>query len=236
MTRPIRVVLADDHTVLRVGLRSFLEEQTTPEIQVVGEAATGEDALNLVEKLYPDLLLLDLSMKGMGGLATAIELRRRGLNVRILVLTQYAESIYLRRLLEAGANGYILKSARGEELLSAIRAVMNGGTYIDPSLAGSFFSCVINGSSAPSQSAEEAYARLTPRERQVLKLVAEGFTNKEIAASLDLAVKTVMTHRMNLMDKLNIRNRSKLIQFAISVGLVPMPGNPGKGEPDGFDG
>lgn len=219
MRARITMVLADDHVVLRVGLRAFLEEQTDPTIEVVGEASTGEEAIDLVERLRPDILLLDLAMPGLGGMGATIELRRRGSQVRILILTQYAESVYLRRVLEAGANGYILKTARGEELLSAIRAVMTGGTYIDPSLAGKLVNRTLSDKDPPA-SDEEAYARLTPRERQVLKLVAEGYSNKEIAASLDLAVKTVMAHRANLMDKLDIHNRSKLIQFAIRTGLV----------------
>jgi len=226
-----RLVLADDHVVLRVGLRSFLEDQTEPTIKVVGEASSGEEALALVEAQSPDLLLLDLSMAGMGGLETAIELRRRGLPVRILVLTQYSESILLRRLMEAGVNGYILKSARGEELLAAVRAVLAGGTYIDPSLAGSLMSTALSGDERPPGSEEDAWARLTPREKQVLKLVAEGYTNKQVAEALGLAVKTVMAHRFNLTEKLGIHNRSKLIQFAIRVGLVQIGQAPRSGQP-----
>ncbi len=212
-----RVVLADDHVVLRVGLKAFLEEQNDPSIQVVGEASSGEEAVEHVEQLAPNLLLLDLSMKGMGGLETTIELRKRGSTVRILVLTQHAEAVFLRRLLEAGANGYVLKSARGEELLVAIRALLRGGTYIDPSLAGAVMASSDTGQQPLD---EESYARLTQRERQVLKLVAEGYTNKEIARSLSLSVKTVMAHRFNMMEKLDIHNRSKLVRFAIRVGLI----------------
>ncbi len=218
MRSPVRLVLADDHTVLRVGLRAFFEEQTDPGFVVVGEAADGEQAIVLVESTHPELLLLDISMPGLGGLGTTIELRRRGLKVPILVLTQHAESVYLKRLLEAGANGYILKSARGEELLAAIRAVLSGGTYIEPSLASDFVSQALGEETATS--VEDAFQKLTPREREVLKLVAEGLSNKEIAQSLDVAVKTVMAHRANLMDKLGIRNHSKLVQFAIKMGLV----------------
>jgi len=215
------VVVADDHTVLRVGLRSFLEEQTDPAMDVVAEASSGEDAVRLVEEVKPDLLLLDLSLEGMGGLETTIELRRRNTRSKILVLTQYNDPVFLRRLMEAGANGYVLKSARGDELLSAIRGVLAGGTYIDPSLAGAMVATALGGDQPHGP--EEAYERLTPREKQVLKLVAEGYSNKEIAASLEVAVKTVMTHRFNAMEKLGIHNRSKLVQFAIRVGLLPTP-------------
>jgi DNA-binding NarL/FixJ family response regulator len=219
MSDPVRVVLADDHVVLRVGLRAFLEEQVQQPLRVVGEAGDGEEAIRLVERLHPDLLLLDLSMPGLGGLGATIELRRRGSVVRILVLTQYAESVSLRRVLEAGADGYILKTARGDELLSAIRAVLGGGKWIDPTLAGTLVPGA-RGSDDPPPSDEEAVARLTPREVQVLKLVAEGYSNKEIADALDIAVRTAMAHRANLMEKLDIHNSSKLTQFAIRVGLT----------------
>jgi DNA-binding NarL/FixJ family response regulator len=220
----IRLILADDHSVLRAGLKVFFEEQAESKFEVIGEASNGEQAVALVEKLKPDLLLLDLSMPVMGGMETTIELRKRGSKVKILILTQFSESIYLKRLLECGANGYILKSARGEELVSAVRALIAGGTYIDPSLAGNIFSAAQDVKPPESdEGSEEAYAKLTPRERQILKLIAEGASNKEIAATLNVAVKTVMSHRVNLMEKLGIKNRSKLIQFAIRVGLIPMP-------------
>jgi len=214
----LQIVIADDHTVMRVGLRAFLEEQTQFDFRIVGEASDGHEAIELCERLRPQVLLLDVSMKGLGGLETALELRRRGSRVPILVLTQHGEAVILRRLLEAGANGYILKSARGEELVSAVQAVAAGGTYIDPSLAGSLVSRALG--NEPPECDEDAYARLTPREKQVLKLVAEGYANKEIAVALDVAVKTVMAHRANVIDKLGVRNRSKLIRFAIRMGLI----------------
>jgi DNA-binding NarL/FixJ family response regulator len=158
-------------------------------------------------------------MPGLGGLETTLELRRRGHRLPILVLTQYAEAVYLRRLLEAGATGYILKCARGETLVAALEAVAAGGTYIDPSLAGSLVGRPLAGSQPASE--DEAYTRLSPREQQVLKMIAEGLSNKEIAASLEVAVKTVMAHRANLMEKLDIHNHSRLVHFAIRMGLVP---------------
>lgn len=214
-----RIVLADDHAVLRVGLRAWLEDQGA-ELQIVGEAADGEAAIALVERLRPDLLVLDLSMGGLGGMETTLELRHRGSRVPILILTQYSEPMVLRRVLEAGANGYVLKSARGEDLLSAVRSVAAGGTWIDPAVAGSLVSRALGRQETTSE--EEAFEKLTPRERQVLKLVAEGLSNKEIASALDVAVKTVMAHRANLMDKLGIHNHSKLVQLAIRMGLVQM--------------
>lgn len=211
------IVLADDHTVLRVGLRAFLEEQELMQLEVVAECASGEEAVEAVVKHAPALLILDLSMPGLGGIGAALELRRRGVSTRILVLTQHADPASARRALEAGANGYMVKTARGEELVSAIRAVVAGGTYVDPSLAGALLR---RSGDQPPASDEEALQRLTDRERQVLRLLAEGYSNKEIAGALDVAVKTVMAHRANLMEKLNIHNRSKLIQFAIRMGLM----------------
>ncbi len=223
MSRPLRILIADDHTVLRVGLKAFLEEQAEPTCQVVGQASSGEECVDLVARLRPDLVVLDVSMAGMGGLETAIELRRRGSRVRILVLTQHGEGLVARRLLEAGANGYVLKSARGEELMVALRAVAGGGTYVDPSLAAEVIAA--RTADAPPASDDEALARLTPRERQILTLVAQGRSNKEMAASLGVAVKTVMAHRANMMDKLGCHNRSKLVQLAMRTGLVPMEGD-----------
>ncbi|MBK8010927.1 MAG: response regulator transcription factor [Deltaproteobacteria bacterium] len=218
MTGRVRVILADDHTVLRVGLRAFLSEQSDPEIDVVADCASAEEAAELVDKHHPDLLLLDLNMPGLGGIGGVLEIRRRGSKVAILIVSQYAEPESVRRALEAGANGYIVKTARGEELVSAIRAVMNGGTYVDPTLAGALIRPARNDSTPDSD--DEALARLTARERQVLRLIAEGYSNKEIAQALDIAVKTAMAHRANLMEKLNIHNRSMLTRFAIRMGVA----------------
>ena len=227
MNRRIRIVLADDHALLRAGLRAFIEEQEG-EATVISEATDGEEAIEQVELMRPDLLVLDLSMPGMGGIEATLELRRRGNRTPILVLTQYAEAVYLRRVMEAGANGYILKSARGEEFMAAVRAVVSGGTWVDPTLAGSMVSAAL-GTVQPT-SDEDAYGRLSPREKQVLALVAGGASNKDMAQTLDLSVKTVMTHRANMMEKLGIHNRSKLVQFAIRTGLIGLDGEVLNGE------
>lgn len=213
----IRVVLADDHAVLRCGLRALLDDQNG-QFQVVGEAADGAAAIAQVEALRPQLLILDLSMPGLGGMEAILELRHRGLRVPILILTQYAEPMVLQRALQAGANGYVLKSARGEELLAAVRAVASGGTWIDPQIAGNLVSRALGRQDLAT--GEEAFERLTLRERQVLQMVAEGLSNKEIASALEVAVKTVMAHRANLMDKLDVHNHSKLVQLAIRMGLL----------------
>ncbi len=223
MDRKVEAILVDDHAVLRTGLKSYLSQQTNYLIDVVGEASSGREALQLLKTHSPDIMLLDLNMPDLGGLETTIEVRKNKYNIKILILTQYSESIYLKRLLEAGANGYMLKSARGEDVVAAITAIMNGGTYIDPRIAGAV---VLNSNSTegnPSQNSltdEELFSRLTPREQQILKLVAEGMSNKEMANSLNLSLKTVMAHRSNLMEKLEIKNRAKLIHFAMRLGLL----------------
>ncbi len=222
-SQPVRMVIADDHTVLRAGLRAFLSDQTDPAIVVVAEAASAEEAIEAVERLAPDILLLDLAMPGLGGLGATLELRRRGRTTPILILTQHAESVSVQRAFEARANGYILKTARGEDLVSAIRAVLAGGTYVDPTLAGALMVARAQRASGAAQAPEdEAFDSLTPREREILKLIAEGYSNKEISDALSIAVKTVMAHRANLIEKLDIHNLSKLVQFAIRVGLLPM--------------
>ena len=222
-SQPVRMVIADDHTVLRAGLRAFLSDQTNPAIVVVAEAASAEEAIEAVERLAPDILLLDLAMPGLGGLGATLELRRRGRTTPILILTQHAESVSVQRAFEARANGYILKTARGEDLVSAIRAVLAGGTYVDPTLAGALMVARAQRASGAAQAPEdEAFDSLTPREREILKLIAEGYSNKEISDALSIAVKTVMAHRANLIEKLDIHNLSKLVQFAIRVGLLPM--------------
>lgn len=221
MRREIRLVLADDHAVLRAGLRAFFEDQSDPSISVVAEAGDAEQAIEAVVRTVPDVLVLDLSMPGLGGVGAILELRRRGLTVPIVVLTQYAEAAMMRRALESGANGYVLKTARGDELLSAVRAVLAGGTYVDPTVAGLLMPGIAGLGAAPA-SDDEALERLTPRERQVLALIAEGYSNKEVAQALDIAVKTAMAHRANLMDKLDIHNHSKLVHFALRVGLTTL--------------
>lgn len=223
MSNIVKVILVDDHTILRIGLKSFLTQQTSVPIDVIGEAASGREALSLLKTHSPDVILLDLNMPELGGLETTIEIRKNKYNIKILILTQYSEPIYLKRLLEAGANGYILKSARGEDVVNAIEAIINGGTYIDPKIAGSVLlanNTIENETNPNKLTDEELFGRLTPREQQVLKLVAEGMSNKEMATTLNLSLKTVMAHRSNLMDKLGIKNRAKLIHFAMRLGLI----------------
>jgi two-component system, NarL family, response regulator NreC len=206
-----RVLIADDHAVLRDGIRALLA--SAGDLDVVGEAADGRAAIDLAVKLEPDLVLMDVAMPGLGGLEATLEIRKRLPEIKILVLTQYGEAEYVRRFLAAGVSGYVLKKAAGADLIGAIRAVLRGGLVLDPDVARTAL-----GDGAPA--AAGGYDSLTDREKQVLKLVAEGRTNKEVAAMLDISVKTAMSHREHLMEKLGLHNRSDLVRFAIHHSVI----------------
>ncbi len=214
MTPKIRVVIADDHAILREGVRALL--QLHPDIEVVGEAADGKQALAEVERLDPDLVLMDIAMPGLGGIEATIELKKLGRRAKILILSQYEDREYVRRLLKAGVSGYVLKKSAGSELANAIRAVYRGGLVLDPEVARTAMEEA--GPAAPG--AADPYEALTDREKQVLKLVADGRSNKEVADVLGISVKTAMTHREHVMEKLGVHNRTELVRFAIRKGVI----------------
>nr|ASV46936.1 DNA-binding response regulator [uncultured bacterium] len=213
----VRVVIADDHAVVRDGLRSLIDAQ--PGLQVVGEASTGDEARTRACDLAPDVLLLDLSMPGGGGADAAERIAKDCPAVRVLVLTMHEERGYVTRLLRAGAAGYVLKRTASAELVRAIRAVAAGGTYVDPSLAGALLAEPARAGRGGATGAAEA-AELTAREGEVLRLVARGHSNKEIAAALEISVKTVETHKANGMTKLGVGTRAALVRFAIGEGWL----------------
>jgi DNA-binding NarL/FixJ family response regulator len=215
MTR-IRVLLADDHAVLRAGLRVLINSQ--PDMEVVGEAATGDDAWRQTGALRPDIVLLDLTMPGTGGIEATGRILREFPGVRVLVLTMHDDVAYLRSALAAGAAGYVLKRSADTELLSAIRVTHRGGTYLEPSLAGDIVQGAIGRKSRPGEAS--ASGSLSDRERDVLRLVAQGHTNQQIADRLFLSVKTVETYRARLMVKLGLRTRADLVRYALSLGLL----------------
>lgn len=212
MTRT-RILLADDHAVLRSGLKMLLNAQD--DLVVVGEATNGQEALAAVRKHAPDLLLLDISMPKTDGLQVLHQIRRTYPHVRVLVLTMHEEEGYLKRALEAGAAGYCPKSAADAELLSAIRAVMQGNVYIHPSHAKILLDKML-----PSTMPSPAPADLSERESAVLKLVALGHTNQEIAQQLALSVKTVESYRARGMEKLGLKSRAALVRYAIQAGWM----------------
>lgn len=208
-----RIVLADDHAVLRSGLKMLLNAQD--DLRVVGEATNGAEALAAVREHAPDLLILDLTMPETDSLQVLSHVRRAYPNVRVLILTMHEEEGYLRRALEAGASGYCPKSAADAELISAIRAVMRGNVYIHPSHARILLDKML-----PSTMPDAAPADLSERESAVLKLVALGHTNQEIAQQLALSVKTVESYRARGMEKLGLKSRAALVRYAIQEGWM----------------
>jgi two-component system nitrate/nitrite response regulator NarL len=212
---PIRLLIADDHPVVRRGLVSCLAKH--PELQVVGEARDGQEALELVKKLSPDLVLMDIDMPQMNGVAVTEILRRDHPATRVLILTMHRHTDYVLRIIQSGARGYILKESMPEDLLTAIQAVHSGETFFSPEVARVALNQFVRGSSEGGRSTD-----LTNREREVLIHIAEGFSNKEIAFRLSVGVRTVETHRERVMRKLDIHSVAGLTKFALSQGLVSL--------------
>jgi len=211
---PIRVLLADDHALVRAGMRSLLNTMT--EVQVVGEAASGEEALELAGRERPDIVLMDIAMKGMSGLDAAARLRERHPEVRVIILSMHAGEEYVLKALRAGAVGYLLKDAATGELELALRSVMRGESWFSPAVSRQ----VVEGY-VQRVGGEAVADTLTARQREVLKLVAGGKSTKEIAYELKLSVKTVETHRAQIMERLGIRDVAGLVRYALRTGLVP---------------
>jgi DNA-binding NarL/FixJ family response regulator len=201
---------------MRAGVRALLA--ATDDIEVVGEAEDGDEAVREVRRLEPDVVLMDVAMPGLGGLEATLVIRKEKPDVKILVLTQYDDREYVSRFLKAGVSGYVLKKAAASELVSAIRAVDRGGLVLDPEIAREVLDD--NGRKAAHELAEDPYETLTDREKQVLKLVAEGSSNKDVAETLGISVKTAMAHREHLMEKLDVHSRTELIRFALKRGVI----------------
>jgi DNA-binding NarL/FixJ family response regulator len=214
----IRVLIADDHAVLRDGLRALLT--ACDGIEVVGEAEDGLDAVEKAIALNPDVILMDIAMPRLGGLEATLELRQRKVPAKVLVLTQYDNKEYVFKMLKAGASGYTLKKAAGAELISAIRAVHAGESFLYPSVTRDVIDRYLQEGAASEP--EHQFDLLSDREKEVLKLLAEGKSNSDIAELLCLSVKTVMSHRASIMEKLDIHNRTDLVKFAIRAGLPVM--------------
>lgn len=211
----IRVLIVDDHAILREGVRALLQLQA--DIEVAGEASDGKAAIAQVETLDPDVVLMDIAMPGLGGIEAALEMKKLGRRAKILILSQYEDREYVRRLLKAGVSGYVLKKSAGSELANAIRAVHRGGLVLDPEVARA---AMEEAGSSTAGAEADPYDALTDREKQVLKLVAEGRSNKDVAALLGISVKTAMSHREHVMAKLEAHNRTDLIRFALRCGVI----------------
>jgi two-component system, NarL family, response regulator NreC len=209
----IRVLIADDHAILREGVRALLA--ATDDIEVVGQAADGREAVDGCRRLEPDVVLMDIAMPGLGGIEAALEIRKEGLRAKVLVLSQYEDREYVRRLLKAGVSGYVLKKSAGSELAGAVRAVHRGGLVLDPEVARAAVE-----EASPAKGGGDPYETLTDREKQVFRLVAEGKSNKEVADELGISVKTAMSHREHVMQKLDLHNRTELVKHALKLGVI----------------
>ena len=216
MTPKYRIVIAEDHTILREGLRSLLSSH--PEFEIVGEAEDGREAIRCVEKFKPDLVLTDLSMPRMNGLDAIKEIKRRNPKTKVLVLTVHKAEEYILSTFKAGADGYLLKDSTHAELVLAVRKVLSGKHYISPEVSEKVIEVYLEGKKSLKD--KTSFETLTSREREILKLIAEGYKNKKIADDLCISVKTVEKHRANLMEKLNLHNAQTLTTFAIEKGLV----------------
>lgn len=215
----ITIVLADDHAVVRAGLRALINAK--PDMEVVGEAANGREAIEQVEMLGPDVLLLDLSMPRLSGLSALTAIKRKAPRTRILVLTMHDDHRYLHQALSAGAAGYVVKKAADMELLSAIRAVKRGEIYVHSSLTKSLIERSLRKQRARAVAASPGADDLSERQKEVLVLLAQGYTNRQIADMLLLSVKTVETYRARTMKKLDLQSRAELFQYVLRRGLLP---------------
>jgi len=208
----IKILVVDDHAIMRDGIRALLSLHD--DIEIVGEAAEGREAIDKAREFAPDVIVMDIAMPGMDGLEATRRIRKRSPVAKVIVLTQYDNKEYVLSVIKAGAAGYVPKRALGSELVSAIRAVHRGDSFLYPSAAAA----LIEG--YRQQAEAEPYDRLTEREREILKLVADGHTSREIADMLFISLKTVLGHRAKIMEKLDLHNRAELIKYAIRKGLV----------------
>jgi DNA-binding NarL/FixJ family response regulator len=212
--RAVRIVLADDHEVVRAGMKAMLEASRG--IEIVGEARNGEEAIARARQLKPDIVVMDLSMPVLGGAEATRRLSREIPEVKVLVLTSFDDRGHLTGLLDAGAAGYVLKRAAADELVRAIRMVAEGGTYVDPGLAGN----LLRSPRRASDSFAVPSAMLSEREEAVLRAIAWGQSNKEIAANLEISTKTVETYKARITEKLGLRTRTEMVRYALSRGWL----------------
>jgi DNA-binding NarL/FixJ family response regulator len=212
----LRTLLADDHSLVRAGLRSLLEEMAG--VEVVAEAADGHEALRLIGELTPDVAFLDISMPGLNGLEVAARAAHEHLRTRVIILSMHIDDEYVRRALVTGAAGYLLKNSDRSELEMALRAVARGESWLAPEVSSRIVAAYARGEESAGPGPFEL---LTRRQREVLQLIAEGLSTKEIAHRLELSVKTIETHRAELMERLDIRGVAGLVRYAIRVGIVP---------------
>ena len=210
----IRVIIAEDHHLVREGLRALLEK--SGEFQVIGEADTGDKAIELVREKQPDVVIMDLSMPRLDGAQAAERISKMDIPTQVVIVSMHADTTIVQQLLRLGVKGYLLKEALSDELLLAVRAASQGKVFLSPTISDSVMSLLLS----PDEQTDSVAERLTPREREVLQLVAEGYTNNGIADALTISVKTVEKHRSNLMTKLGVNDLPSLIRTAIKHGLI----------------
>lgn len=210
----IKVLIADDHAIVRAGLRALIVSD--PGLELVGEASGGYEAIELIEKIKPDILVLDISMPDLDGIAVTKILETKNYDVRILILTIHEDKALLREALKSGASGYVLKRVAEKELISAIKIIMRGDMYIDPSMQHTLVDHIEKSTGA----IQKTFEPLTPRETEVLKLIVVGYTNRQVGEELHISVRTVEGHRANLSEKLGIKSRIELVRYARDKGLI----------------
>lgn len=212
MIKTIRLVIAEDHTLVRAGLRSLLGE--LPWVDVVGEAADGREALRLVAETKPHVVLMDITMSDLNGLEATARLTRQHPATRVIILSMHSNEEYVRRALGVGAAGYMLKDSERSELELALKSVARGGSYLSPAVSRPVIT------DYAERASRDPVGRLTPRQREILQLIAEGYSTREIAAKLDLSAKTIETHRAQLMSRLDIHDVAGLVRYAIRAGVA----------------
>src|ERR1700736_4471336 len=214
--RKIRILLADDHQLMRSGLRLLIEQQ--PDLTVVGEAGDGREVVSLAKSLKPDVVVMDIGMPNLNGIEATHQIIQSHPEIAVVILSMHADESYVLRALKAGAKGYLLKDSAEADLIRAVRAVAGGKSFFSPVVSKVLLDDYMR--KLKRSGAEDAYDLLTPREREILQLVAEGKSNKEVANLLNLSVYTVETHRSNIMQKLNLRGIPELILYAVRKGLI----------------
>jgi DNA-binding NarL/FixJ family response regulator len=216
--QPIEIVIADDHTIVRQGLRKLLEEEEC--LKITGEAVDGHEAVQVVQKLQPDIVIMDIAMPVLNGIEAARQIKQSGLKTKVIILSMHDHARYIRELLSIGVSGYLLKNAVSSDIIKAIMAAVKGERYLSPSISNRVIDDFVSMNRKTSQ--DELYNTLTNREREVFQMMVEGYPTKKIAEILCLSPSTVKSHRSNIMEKLKMDNISKLIQYAIHLGVIDL--------------
>ncbi len=214
--KPIEIIIADDHTIVRQGLKKLLEEENG--LKITGEAMDGREAVQQVRKLKPDVIIMDIAMPVLNGIEAARQIKQSNLQTKIIILSMHDHNRYIRELLNIGVSGYLLKNAASGDIIKAISAAVKGNTYLSPSISSQVIENYVSMNKKTSQ--EELYDTLTNREREVFQMIVEGYSTKKIAELLYLSPSTIKSHRSNIMEKLKMDNISKLIQYAIRLGII----------------